>query len=168
MDRISKIVGLLHRIYNLKYIAFNLLVFIVYYTTITYLLKIQEQGIAFTAVPVAYIYALSFVSSILMTLAVYSVFSSRNNNAKYNATTGSAVTAVAGGLVAGCGCQGTIMYGAFAVVLGSGYATLLNNTIADHVNLVFSALIAINIVILSYYLVRLSSPRCSTNKRSRN
>ena len=160
MNRIGRIGSLLRRIYELKYIVFNLVVFIAYYTMITYLLRIQEQGIPFTAVPVAYIYALSFASSMLMTIAVYAAFSSRNNKAKYGATAGSGATALASGLIAGCGCQGTILYGAFAVALGGGSATFLNNMIANHVNLVFSAFIAVNGALIVYYLARLSSPRC--------
>ena len=167
MNRIGRIWSLLRNIYGLKYIAFNLVVFIAYYTAITYLLKIQEQGIAFTAVPVAYIYALSLASSVLMTIAVYSAFSSRKNNAKYGATAGSAATALAGGLVAGCGCQGTILYGAFAVALGSGSATLLNNIVADNVNLVFTAFIALNVVLVAYYLAILSNPKCAVKRKVR-
>jgi hypothetical protein len=168
MNRIGRIGSLLVRIYRLKYIAFNLLVFIAYYTAINYLLRIQAQGIAFAAVPAAYIYALSLASSLLMTIAVYSAFNSRNNRARYGATAGSAATALAGGLVAGCGCQGTILYGAFAVALGSGSATLLNSIVADHVNLVFSAFIAVNVALVAYYLARLSSPRCTVKRRVRD
>jgi hypothetical protein len=151
-------------IYTIKYAAFNIAVAVAYYYVITYILSIQQHGIPITSVPVYLIYLLSIISSVTMTIALYSVSNTRKNSAKISATSVSAATTVFGGIVSGCGCQTAILFNVLAIGLGGGEATLINTIVSENAPIVFGALIAINLSVIVYYLQKLSKPACRIKK----
>lgn len=147
-------------IYRPKYVLLNIAIAVAYYYMIKYLLSIQQNGIPITSVPVYLIYLLVAGSSILLTIAVYSISNTRRNNAKISATSASVVTALAGGVISGCGCQAAILFNILALSIGGGEATLINTVVGEHAFLIFSAMIIINFFVIGYYLQKLSKPGC--------
>ncbi len=147
-------------IYTIKYAAFNVAVAVGYLYLISYLLSIQQNGIPITTVPIYLIYLLSIVSSMTLTIALYSISNTRKNNAKISATSVSAATTVFGGVISGCGCQTAILFNVLAIGVGSGEATLLNTIVSENAPILFAALIAINLFVTIYYLQKLSKPAC--------
>ncbi|MGD0728914.1 MAG: hypothetical protein ABR981_02455 [Candidatus Micrarchaeaceae archaeon] len=147
-------------IYSLQYLLLNGVIAIAYYFVIHYLLSIQQQGILVTSVPVYLIYLLSLVSSIAFTIAIYSITNTTHNSAKFSATSVSAVTAVAGGILSGCGCQAAILFNVLAISIGTGEATLINTVAAENAPLIFVAMIILNLFVIIYYLEKLSKPMC--------
>jgi len=147
-------------IYKPKYILLNIAIAILYYFLIAYLLSIQQQGIPITSVPVNLIYILAITTSITFTIAIYSIFNTIRNNAKISATSTSVISAVLGGVLAGCGCQAAILFGVLSVALGAGEATLINTIATENATLLFSAMIIINLFVIGYYLNKLSKPVC--------
>lgn len=151
-------------IYTIKYAAFNVAVAVAYYYLITYLLSIQQQGIPITSVPVYLIYLLSVVSSVTLTIALYSASNTRKNSAKISATSVSAATTLFGGVISGCGCQAAILFNVLAIGVGSGEATLINTVVSENATIVFLALIVLNLSVIVYYLQKLSKPACRIKK----
>jgi hypothetical protein len=151
-------------IYTPKYAAFNIAVAVVYYYLITFILSVQQHGIPVTPVPLYLIYALAAVSSVTLTIAAYSISNTRKNKAKISATSVSAATALAGGVISGCGCQAAILFNVLALGLGGGEATLINTIVSENAPMIFGALIAANLLVTVYYLNKLSKPSCRIRK----
>ncbi len=149
----------LKSIYRPKYIALNIAIAVVYYYLIKYMLSIQQRGIPITIVPLYLIYLLVIVSSITLTIAIYS-FHTRRNQAKFSATSTSVATTVVGGVVAGCGCQAAILFNVLTISLGTGEATLVNTIVTENAPFIFGAMIIINLFVIAYYLEKLSNPKC--------
>lgn len=150
----------LKEVYRPKYILLNAAFAIAYYFIIQYLLSIQQNGIPITSVPLYLIYLLSIVSSVTLTIAVYSISNTRKNHAKLSATGVSAATTLFGGVVSGCGCQAAILFNLIAISAGTGEATLINTSIANNAPLIFVAMIILNLFVVTYYLEKLSKPAC--------
>lgn len=150
----------LKEVYKPLYIALNVVFAVLYFFLIQYLLSIQQDGIPVTSVPIYLVYLLAIISSITLTVAVYSIKNTRRNNAKISATAVSASTAVFGGVVSGCGCQAAILFNVIAVSAGAGEATLINTLIAENAPVVFAGMIILNLFVVTYYLERLSRPMC--------
>lgn len=150
----------LKSIYQPKYIALNVAIAVAYYYLIKYLLSIQQKGIPITSVPFYLVYILVVTSSVTFTIAIYSISNTRRNKARYSATSVSAATAVAGGVLAGCGCQAAILFNVLAVSVGAGEATLVNTIITENAPLLFGAMIIINLFVIGYYIEKLSKPAC--------
>ena len=155
----------LKRIYKPKYIAANAIIAVLYYFVIKTLLSIQQRGIPLSTAPVYLIYLLAITSSVTLTIAIYSIGNTRRNNAKVSASTVSSVTALLGGVVAGCSCQAAIMAGALALVVNSGEALYITSVVAGQAALIFTAMILINIFVAAYYVNRLSKPYCMIKKK---
>lgn len=151
-------------IYTIKYATFNIAIAVAYYYLITYLLSIQQHGIPITSVPVYLIYLLSIVSSVTLTIALYSAGNTRKNSAKISATSVSAATTLFGGVISGCGCQAAILFNVLAIGVGSGEATLINTIVSENAPVVFFALIVLNLSVIAYYLQKLSKPACRIKK----
>jgi hypothetical protein len=150
----------LKSIYKPKYIALNIAIAVAYYFVIKYLLSIQQDGIPITTVPVYLIYLLVITSSITFTIAIYSISNTRRNHAKISATSVSAVTTFAGGVLSGCSCQAAILFNVLAFSVGSGEATLVNTIVGENAPILFGIMIILNIFVAGYYLEKLSHPKC--------
>jgi hypothetical protein len=151
-------------IYSIKYLLVNAFVAVAYYYLISYLLSIQQNGIPITAVPVLLIYLLAITSSVTLTIGIYSIRNTRRNEAKFSATSVSAITTFFGGIVSGCGCQAAILFNLLAIGFGTGEATLVNTIATENVAPIFGALIIINLFVIGYYLNKLSRPSCRIRK----
>jgi hypothetical protein len=152
------------QIYKPKYIILNIAVAVVYYFILQYLLSVQQQGIPFSSVPLYLIYILVATSSVTLTIAIYSLGNTRKNDAKISATSASAITAVAGGIFAGCGCQAAILFNVLAFGIGAGQATLIDTIATENAPYIFLAMIAINLFVTGYYLNKLSKASCKIKK----
>jgi hypothetical protein len=150
----------LRDIYKPKYIILNIIIAVAYYFVIRYLLLIQQHGIPITSVPIYLVYALVVSSSVTFTIAIYSITNTKRNEAKFSAASTSIVTAFAGGVFAGCGCQAAILFNFLAISIGTGEATLRNTIITENASLIFGAMIVINLFVVGYYLEKLSTPKC--------
>jgi hypothetical protein len=156
----------LRDIYKPKYIVLNIAIAVVYYYFVEYLLSIQQKGIPITSVPLYLVYVLVAVSSVTFTIAIYSIRNTRRNEAKVSASSTSLLTTVAGGVVAGCGCQAAILFNVLSLSVGTGEATLINTVATENSPLIFGAMIIINLFVIGYYLDKLSKPACKI-KRSK-
>lgn len=154
----------LKNIYTPLYIALNVALAFGYYFLIQYLLSIQQNGIPITSVPLYLIYALSIISSITLTIAIYSIKNSQRNKAKISATGVSAATTLVGGVVSGCGCQAAILFNVLAIAAGTGEATLINTIVTENAPLIFAAMIILNLFVVTYYLDKLSKPACKVKR----
>ncbi len=156
-----KAAAVLKRIYKPKYLALNAAVFGLYYLIVKYLLSIQQKGIPISSVPVYLVYALVASSSIALTIAVYSIFNTRRNSARITASSVSAATTLAGGVIAGCSCQAAILFNVLAISVGSGEAFALNTLISENAPYIFGAMTLINLLLVVYYVQKISTGRCS-------
>ena len=100
-------------------------------------------------------FALIITSSIVMTIAVYSMKNRISRNAKISGSVGSVSTIVLGtGL---CGCATTFLP-TIAAVIGVGTAGVfgLSRFLSDYSVGIFSAMIMLNLLIAVYYINKLS------------
>jgi hypothetical protein len=147
-------------VYTSWYLLLNLVILLIYYVAVQRIVAIQQFGFIFSTAPVWLTISLVVSSSILMTLAVYTVLGSRKGKGLgYQEATSSCATAVIGGVLSGCGCQGTIFYSALAVVAGSGEAFAVNTVFAEHIGLILAALTVFNIAFIVYSISRLPGGR---------
>lgn len=163
--RISGIYNSMRRIYTLRYLALNVAIAAAYYLIIRYILAVQEFGISLSTVPIYLLYLLAFTSSALMTVAVYILINGTTRANSYTGSASSAATALAGGVLGGCGCHAAIMYAALAVFLGSGEAVSINTALANNVGALFGALCIINLALFVYYLDNISRGGCKVRRK---
>ncbi len=155
-----KLYGRIRSVYDARYLLLNLVVLLAYYLVIEKLLAIQQFGIAFSAAPAYLVIALAVTSSVLMTIAVYTILESRRaRGLGAEEAVGSCATALVGGVLSGCGCQGAIAYSALAIVLGGGEAYAMNTILTEHIALILAALTIFNIAFIVYSLGRLPGGR---------
>lgn len=142
------------------YMALNLLILLAYYEIVERILAIQQFGIVIATAPVSLILSLVLTSSILLTIAIYTIVESRKGRrAGYRAAGSSCAVTVLGGVMSGCGCQGAILYSALAIVVGSGEAYAINTIFTEHIALVLAALTIFNITFIVYSLSRVQGGR---------
>ena len=93
-------------IYKPRYVLLNVIVAISYYAVFQFLLH-YGIAFAFTNVPLYLMYALVITSSVLFTVAIYSLMHNYRSKrlGALNVGIGTAMP-VAGSFVAGCGCHG--------------------------------------------------------------
>lgn len=154
IGKLTKFYQMLKLIYKPRYIALNLLLAIVYYAIFLYLAYVQGGNAVMTSNwPLAF--ALIITSSIVMTIAVYSMKNRISRNAKISGSVGSVSTIVLGtGL---CGCATTFLP-TIATVIGVGTAGVfgLSRFLSDYSVGIFSAMIMLNLLIAVYYINKLS------------
>ena len=76
-----KLFRALGSVYSSKYILLNLLILLAYYLAVEKLLSIQEFGVAFSTAPADLVTSLVLTSSVLLTVAVYTILESRKARA---------------------------------------------------------------------------------------
>lgn len=155
----------LRSVYTPKYLLVNLVLVAVYYELIRMLIAAQQFGLVFYAIPSYLIWILTITSSVLMTVAVYSILETRAWKPRYRGAVPSTVTAIAGGVFGACGCQGAVLYSVFALVFGSGEAVFLTTTLAQHVFVVFIGMSCINLLLIGHYFDALTKRECRTTRR---
>ncbi|MEM0149343.1 MAG: hypothetical protein QXW10_00395 [Candidatus Micrarchaeaceae archaeon] len=151
------------------YMALNIAAAAVYYLVYNYILSIQTNRVAVNIhLPPTYlVYLLVITSSVLLTIAVFSIKNSRNNQAKFSAGITGSFTAAFGGVLGGCGCTSPLLFGILAPLgLGSQFVSFDMFFVNYQIEL-FVAFILINIGLAAYYLNRLSNPKCAI-KRPKN
>ncbi len=155
-----KALNALKSVYSLPYILLNLLILLAYYLLVEKLLSIQSFGIPIATAPVYLILSLALTSSVLMTVAIHSIIQSRKTKKLgYEDAASSCATAVVGGIMSGCGCQGAILYSALAVLFGSGQAFAINTVFSEHIGIILAALSIFNIALIVYSLGRVPRGR---------
>ena len=161
----SGISNTIRRIYAPKYILLNVAAAIAYYLVLTYLISVQQYGLLLITIPVYLLYALAITASVAFTIAMYSLFNTRNNKAHVSASVTGTATALVGGVFAGCGCTAPIIFSLTAVGFTTSQVFALNNFISDNSGLLFLSMIAINLFVVIYYLNKLSKPGCVLKKK---
>ncbi len=161
-----RIASSLKRIYGPKYIFINVAALVIYYYVFNFLIGIQEHGAVIVVLPPYLIYLLLFTSSIAMTIGIYAVGNSINNEAKYSSTSVGTATAVLGTIIGGCNCTAPLLFGLTAIGINSIAITSLINFISAYEILIFEVMSAVNIVISVYYLDKLSNPGCMLKKKA--
>lgn len=161
----NRIINQLISVYRPKYILFNIAAAIVYYFVFITLLSYQQQGITAVSFPYYLIYLLVVTSSIVLTVAIYSIRNTRNNSAKVSATTAGTVTTLAGTVISGCGCSASVLVSLTAIGVSSSQIFSLDNFFVANQPILLAIMIAINLFVLLYYLNKLSKPSCRIRKR---
>ncbi len=159
----SRILGTLKNIYlrHPRYIALNAAAAVAYYLLFTFLIRYQNYGIFLLSVPWYLVYAMIFTASMLLTISVYSVRNTRRNRAEFTASTASAATLVIAGVLGGCGCSESLVFGLAALGISSSSLFSADAILVSVSVQISAALLAVNVLILLYYLNKLSKPSCA-------
>ncbi len=148
-----------------KYIALNVAAFIIYYYIMHAIVLLNNPIILFSSNLAEYaFYGVVLTSSVLITLAVFSAFNTRNNMAKLSASTSGSVVAVASSFAVSCGCGFSALSYLAILGIGSGAIVSIDSTIADYETPLLIIALIINIVIVAYYTNKLSNPACKLKK----
>ena len=154
----------LRQIYKPKYVGLTIAIGIAYSAAFWYLAYIQGGNDVMLYVPIYLIFLLVASSSILTTVAVYSIRNTRKNNAKISGTATSASTLLLGSGL--CGCTTTLLPTlALAVGAGTPAVYALSSFLKNYNVEIISALIILNMAVLVYYINKLSSPKCMIRKK---
>ena len=151
-------------IYRPRYVVLNIASFVVYYYAYFELIAYQNLGVFLSNVSEGLLYLLVLTSSVLLTVAVYSIRNTRNNRASVSGTTLGTVTTLFGGVIGGCGCSVPVISSLAVVGLSASEVVSLNNFLADYQNDIFGLMVVVNLVVIVYYLFRLSSASCKIAK----
>ena len=148
--------AVLHEIYRPKYVAITFVLGIAYAFAFWCLAYIQGGNAVMRSVPIYLIFLLIASSSILMTIAIYSIRNMRKNGAK-TGTAASAGTVILGSGL--CGCTTALLPTvALAVGLSAPATYALTSFLSNYSIEIVSLLIALNVVVIVYYLNKLSNP----------
>ncbi len=147
------------RIYKPKYLALNLLIGIAYYALFLYLAAVQGGGAIMPGTPWILVFGLIATSSITLTIVIYSISNTRNNQAKASGTAVSLGTIVTGtGL---CGCATTFPA---VIAAGIGISTTgvyaLGSFLKNYNLYIYSGFIIMNLFVIGYYLNKFSKREC--------
>jgi hypothetical protein len=151
-------------IYRPRYVALNIASALVYYLVYFELIAYQNLGVFLSNVSEDLLYALVLTSSVLLTVAVYSIRNTRNNRASVSGTTLGTVATIFGGVIGGCGCSVPVISSLAVLGLSASEVVSLNNFLADYQNEIFGLMVAVNVAVIVYYLFRLSSTSCRITK----
>lgn len=143
-----------------RYLTLNIVAIGGYYLAYYELISYQNLGVFLSNVSEDLLYALVFTSSVLLTIAVYSIRNTQNNKARVSATAAGTVATLFGGVIGGCGCSVPIVSSIAVLGLSASEVVSLNNFLSDYQNWIFGAMIAANAVVIVYYLYRLSTSSC--------
>ena len=149
--------AVLHEIYRPKYVAITFVLGIAYAFAFWYLAYIQGGNAVMLSAPIYLIFLLIASSSILLTIAIYLIRNTRKNGAKITGTAASTGTVIlSSGL---CGCTTSLLP---TVALAAGLSTPATFALASFLknyNIeIVSLLIALNVVVIVYYLNKMSNP----------
>ena len=148
-----------------KYIALNIAAFFIYYFVMRSIVLIDNKIILFNNNASEYLfYLIAITSSVLVTLAIYSAFNTKNNRAKVSAPVSGSAVALAGSFAVSCGCSFSALSYLAVIGLSSGSIISLDTTIANYETPLMLAALALNLVILGYYSSKLSKPSCAIRK----
>ena len=146
----------LRKIYKPKYIVLTIFLGIFYAAAFWYLAYIQGGNSVMLVVPIYLIFLLIASSSILTTIAIYSIKNTRRNNAKIFGTATSGGTILLGSGL--CGCTTTFLPTiAFFVGASTPTVFVLTSFLKNYSVEVISVSIAINVIFIAYYLNKLSN-----------
>jgi len=151
----KKMFELLATIYKPSYIALNVALAFLYYYAYVFLIKYQDYGVLLNLVPPFLIYLLVITSSVLLTIAIYSIRNTRNNKAYLSASTFGTITALGGGVIAGCGCSAPVLLSLVAIGLSTGQTFAISSFFNNNSIALFGLFILANLLLTAYYLNRL-------------
>ena len=154
-----------------KYIALNVAAFLIYYFVMRGIVLSDNRIILFNNTVSEYLfYLIAITSSVIVTLAVYAAFNTRNNKAKVSAPVSGSAIALAGSFAVSCGCSFSALSYLAVIGLSTGSIISLDTTIANYETPLMLAALILNIVILGYYANKLSKPACAIRqtKKSKN
>ncbi|MCL5680188.1 MAG: hypothetical protein M1465_02520 [Candidatus Marsarchaeota archaeon] len=151
-----------------RYIALNAIALVAYYFIMRSLVLLNNKIILFNGAISQYaFYSIAITSSVLVTIAVFSAFNTRNNKAKVSASASGSAIAVAGSFAVSCGCSFSML--SYLAVLGisSGSIISIDGAIATYQTPLILAALLLNVIIIAYYFNKLSKPICSIKSARR-
>jgi hypothetical protein len=157
MNRICQTV---RQIYSPKYLLLNASILAIYYAVFSLLVYLQEGLMPLLYIPQYAVYALLLTASIALTLSIYSVSNTRHNYARLTASGVSVTTTLVGGVVEGCGCAAPVLFSISSLFGATSTAILLYVFFVDYSIQIFATMILLNVVVISYYLRKFSTPAC--------
>ncbi len=156
---IARAYGSLKLVYKPKYVAINIIAAVVYYLVLTVLIRYQNYGILIITAPAFLIYALVISSSMMFTIGVFSAATSIRKAPGASASTFGTAVALFSGIIIGCGCSAPILYSITVFGLSIAEVSVIGAFIAKYSVAIISAIIAINVLIVLYYSLRISPKR---------
>lgn len=136
-------------IYKPRFVLLNVIVAISYYAVFQFLLH-YGIAFAFTNIPLYLIYSLIVTSSILFTVAIYSL--AHNHKSKrlgaLNGGIGTAMPA-AGSFIAGCGCHGLALLALFSAFISINESISIVDFLQAYQVPLFAMLIVFNLVLIA-------------------
>jgi len=163
----SRAYASIRHIYSPRYIALNIAAAVIYYFIFGFLIRYQNYGILLISVPVLLVYAVIASASVLLTVSVFSIHNTRRNQAKVAASSLSAVTLVVGGVLGGCGCAEPLIFGLGTLGISSSTLFSVNAVLTAYASQIFIAMVLVNLILILYYLNKLSKPACMVRPRAR-
>ncbi|MEM0154228.1 MAG: hypothetical protein QW814_00115 [Methanothrix sp.] len=152
-----------------KYIALNLAAFLAYYFVMNGIVLFDNKIILFNNIISEYLfYLIAITSSVLVTLAIYSIFNTRNNNAKLSAPVSGSVIALAGSFAVSCGCSFSALSYLAVIGLSASSIISLDTTIANYETPIMLAALILNLALLGYYANKLSKPMCNIKQHKKS
>ena len=126
----------------------NVVIAVFYYAVFQFLLH-YRIAFAVTNVPLYLMYVLVITSSVLFTVAIYSLVHNRKSR-RLGALNGSIGTAMpaAGSFVAGCGCHGLVLLALFSAVISTSEAISIVDFLQAYQVPLFSMLIVLNLALI--------------------
>lgn len=161
MKTFRRMLRSIRAVYRPAYIAINVATALLYYLLFELLIRYQNYGILFIAVPVILLYALVVTSSVMFTIGIYTIRKSLRKKTSASACSiGTAMTLFAG-VIAGCGCSAPIIYGITVFGLSLAEVSVLATAITRYSSYIIGAVIAVNLLLIAYYLMKISGRRKS-------
>lgn len=138
------------------YVAINIAVAVLYYLLFAFLIRYQNYGILLITVPKPLLYTLIITASIMFTIGVYAMKRSFKRRSTASATAVGTCMTMFAGVISGCGCSVPIVYGITALGFSIGEVSVLDAFININSTYIISAIIAVNILLIFYYSLRIS------------
>ncbi|MDE1846347.1 MAG: hypothetical protein KGH53_03655 [Candidatus Micrarchaeota archaeon] len=159
LHRAERFVKVLRAIYSPKYLMLNLFLGIAEYAVFIYLASVQGGGAVMLHTEWYFIFSLIATSSLLLTIATYSVFNKAGRNFGVNGTTCSATTVVVGSGL--CGCTTTFSSAIAALFLGAGSPGVyqLSAFLKNYSPYIFSIMILANVFVILFMLEKFANLR---------
>ncbi len=159
------IIEAIREIYKPFYIAINLILFVAFYFLFNYLIGLQQYGLPSIIVPSYLIYALVATSSILITIAAYSIRNAVRQSSKVSTGALGTATAIIGAIVGGCGCAAPFLFGLTTFGISSVFVVGLDNFLSASAVPIFALMIAINLFAIVYNTKKLSRLSCRSGRQ---
>ncbi len=156
---LSRIGRSFRSVYKPAYIFINIVVAALYYLLFIFLIRYQNYGILIFGAPKSLLYALVITSSIMFTIGIYAMRRSFKRKTTASASAVGTIMTLFAGVIAGCGCSAPLIYGITVFGLSIAEVSVLAAFITQYSAYIISVIIAVNILLILYYSLKIPGAR---------